>query len=337
LAPHNTVRFALNGSIESLIDKRLNRELCGSGLALNTLLIGEDIPLLWDNWDIDVDQHLKMAPIEDLVSRSHSQGPLQFRLRHHYKIGQSSELWQDIVFHKNTARIDFDTKVDWKEKHSLLKTSFDLNIRCASYKSDIQFGCIDRPNHSNNVYDRAKFEVCQHKWTDISEPGYGVALLNDGKYGIGVNQSDLRLSLLKSGGHPDPSGDRGVHIFKYALLPHMGGFSASSVVHPAYMFNQSIPSALMCMPTNESIIRISSPHIIVETLKVSESGEGWIARVFECEGTGGHAQLVFRDFMARIVQCNMLEECEQLLGEQLQSIDLYFHAFEVKTLMMVQK
>ena len=126
----------------------------------------------------------------------------------------------DTVLYAEDPRVDFHLLVDWQEKHALLKAGFDVDISASMAKHEIQFGHIERPTTRNNSWEAAKFEVCNHEWTDLSESRYGVALLNDCKYGVSVSESDIRLTLHKGGCRPDPSGDVGRHEMLYALLPH---------------------------------------------------------------------------------------------------------------------
>lgn len=336
MTPFYEVKFADNGGLDSLIDRRSGRELRGAGAPLNTFTLGEDLPNMWDNWDIDDDQVLKMKPVGAPEAVERTVGPLQVRIRQTFRLGRSSTLWQDMVFHKNSARIDFETKVDWQETHSLLKTGFNVSVTAMNFKSDIQFGWVERPTHRNTPYDQAKFEVCQHKWSDLSEPGYGVALLNDCNYGISVYGSDLRLSLLKSGGHPDPRGDRGVHSFRYALFPHAGPFRAETVVREAYAFNHRARVFAGLLPEDlPPPVQVDAPNVVVETVKRAEDGRGWILRLFEAEGTACRCRLEFGGTLCRIEQTNMLEETEALLLEQGTQMDLPLRAFGIVTLRVV--
>ena len=219
--PFAVLKFDERGRIVSLVDKASGRQVVKSGGALNTFWIGEDLPQSWDNWDVDNDQLLKMEQDFRLISRRVvADGPLQLRLRSEYELGAGSRITQDMVFHSTTPRIDFDTVVDWHELHKLFKTGFELAVMIESAKHEIQYGHVDRPTHRNLPQDIARFEVCAHKWTDLSEADFGVALLNESKYGISVIGTDARLSLIKSGTHPDPRGDEGRHQFTYSLLPH---------------------------------------------------------------------------------------------------------------------
>src|SRR5690606_30501506 len=156
-------------------------------------------------------------------------------------------------------------------------------------------GHAERATHRNYPNDRARFEVCAHKWTDLSENGFGVALLNDCKYGVSVHHSDVRLSLLKSGTHPDPRGDAGHHVFKYALLPHDGGFSVENVVRPAYEFNIA-PVAVPAPHDAQglaSLLTVDAANVIVESVKLAEDGKDLVVRLYEASRCGTHARIEF--------------------------------------------
>ena len=178
---------------------------------------------------------------------------------------------------------------------------------------------------------RTKFEVLNHKYTDLSEPGYGVALLNDCKYGISVYEGQLRLSLHKGGLRPDFNGDRGEHYCEYAFLPHNCGFSAQSVAQPAYELNYK-PLVFAGARPMASLLSSSAANVMIETIKPCEDGgRAFIARVYEAEGTYTHADLKLGFAASGIEATNMLEETQEVLpvGE---SLRLTFRPFEIKTL-----
>jgi len=333
--PYATVRIDKSGRITSFYDLTAQRELVRSGGAFNTLLIGEDVPAAWDNWDIDRDQRLKLAPVDTLLkSEIVANGPLQLRLRQEYKIGHGSTLTQDIVFHSTTPRVDFDTIVDWSEKYTFLKTGFALDVLADSARHEIQFGHVTRSTHDNTSYDRAQFDVCAHKWTDLSENGYGVAFLNDSKYGCTTKDGEYRLSLIKSGRHPDPRGDEGRHRFSYAMLPHADGFSVESVVRPAYELNLApavIPSA-RDRAIDFNLASLDAANVIVEAVKLAEEGDGIILRLYEAGKTGTHVNMHFNVPVATLSTVNMLEEEPESLSVDGNRVHLYFKPFEIKTL-----
>jgi alpha-mannosidase len=265
--PFARVRFDGSGQVVSFFDKAAERELVRAGGAFNALEIGEDVPAVWDNWDIDRDQRHKLAPLGTPVSRKVvADGPLQLRIETEYSFGVGSTLKQHVVFHSTTPRVDFDTIVEWHEKYQFLKTLFDLDVLADTARHEIQCGHVTRGTHDNTSWDRAQFDVCAHKWTDLSEEGYGVAFLNDSKYACTIKEGTYRLSLIKSGRHPDPRGDEGRHRFAYAILPHQGGFSVESVVRPAYEFNVAPTVIQGKEPVSISLLSVDAPNVIVEAV-----------------------------------------------------------------------
>jgi alpha-mannosidase len=265
-----------------------------------------------------------------------AEGPLQLRVRSQHEVGEGSTLYQDIVFHSTTPRIDFETAVDWDEKHKLLKASFDLEILADFARHEIQYGHVERPTHRNLPGARARFEVCAHKWTDLSENGFGVALLNDCKYGIGVQNSSLRLSLLKAGTHPDERGDNAVHRFTYSLLPHAGGFSVESVVRPAYELNVPLTArpAAAGVRAPGSLLTVDAPNVIVECVKWAEKERGFVVRLYEAGKTAAKVCVQFGRPVRSVSETNMLEENPRALRLAAGRVRFNLRPFEIKTLLV---
>ena len=332
--PFAVVRFDEIGRIVSLLDRESGREIVAPGGALNSLLIGEDVPDQYDNWEIDSDQELQMRLERRLLKRELvAEGPLQLRVRCVYELGEGSRLTQDVVFHSTTPRIDFETMVDWDEKHKLLKAAFDLDVLADFARHEIQYGHVERPTHRNLPGDRARFEVCAHKWTDLSETGFGVALLNDCKYGLSVHGKTIGLTLLKAGTHPDDRGDRGRHLMTYALLPHNGPFRAESVIRPAYELNVPVLTYPAAEDAEgfEGLVQVDRPNVIVESVKWAEDGKGFVVRLYEAEKTGCQVRLSFGVPVKRAMETNLLEEEIGKLKVSKGVVDLYLRPFEVKT------
>ena len=299
----------------------------------NTLYCGEDIPAVWDNWDIDYDQSVKMKPVTETVSSEIvSAGALQLRIRVKKRFGAGSLLTQDIVFYSDTPRIDFETTVDWNEKHTLLKAGFDVNVLSDTARFETQFGNLKRPTHENYGTDKSQFEVCCHKWADLSDSRFGAAVLNDCKYGISVRGSDMRLTLLKGGCRPDVRGDKGRHSFTYSLLIHNSAFSAVSVIRPAYELNYPVMTAAGKTLLSElPLFTVDCDNVIIETVKNAEDKDGVIVRLYEAEGTHAAARLACRGAFGRAFETDMLErEVTELAGDG-GSVTLKFRPFEIKT------
>lgn len=308
--PHAELRFDGHGRIVSWVDARSGRELRDErGGPLNALVFGEDIPAQWDNWDIDEDLELKLAPVLDAAGfRVVADGPLQMRLRRTVTLGRKSVLTQDLVVHAHAAQVDFETVVDWEEPHRYLGVEFPLAVRAPVARHEIQFGHLLRGTHRNFAEDRARFEVSQHKWSDLSEADFGVALLNDGKYGLSVLGGRVRLSLMKGGGHPDPRGDKGVHRFTYSLLPHAGGWSVESVVRPAYELNTPLIVHAGGTRANAALIAEPEAGLVIETVKPAEDGRGIVVRLYDAAGAASRMTVEPAGALAVAGECNLLED-----------------------------
>lgn len=333
--PFASLRFDKAGRITSLVEKQSKRECIRKNALGNEFLCGEDVPEVWDNWDIDSDQELKMLSQNELVSREIiADGPVQLRVRSVYQIGNSSIITQDMVCYAASPRIDFVTKIDWHEKHMLLKVRFACDLTIDNARHEIQYGYVTRPTHRNRPEDQARFEVCAHKWTDMSENGFGIALLNDCKYGVSMNESDIALTLLKSGTHPDPRGDEGTHYMTYSLCPHNSGFSVPAVVRPAYELNTPVASmtAGNAAETTQPIATVDMPNVIIETIKQAEDGKGIVIRIYEAEGTGVHTTLTLGFPVSAVYTSNMLEQEREKCTMKKGSVKLYIPAHKIVTL-----
>ncbi len=337
--PFYKVKFDNAGRIVSLWDKEAHREIVKEGGYLNYLYTAEDIPVCWDAWDINADYRDKIHSEEDLVSsKVVEDGPIMHTTRREYKIGKRSTLIQKIVFYAKSRRIDFKTEVDWHEKHTLLKAGFYFNILAEDFRNEIQFGHVVRPLHQNTSWDRAKFEVCAHKWVDISEGNYGVALLNDCKYGHDAYEGRVSITLLRSPMAPDMEADQGKHEFIYSILPHIGNFTVESVVRSAYELNVPL-EVYFHTPTNSSVEEslsvcwIDNPNVVIEAVKKAEGDEALIIRLYEAGKTRGEANLSFPFRLKKAYECNLLEENIQSLeiinGN---SVKISVNPFEIKTI-----
>lgn len=331
--PVAVVTFDEKGAIASLVDRTTGREVRGNGYSLNTFLFGEDVPHAWDNWDIDNDLEQKLTDCAVLESfEPVADGEVEFRIRTVYRLSQRSRIYQDMVFYADSPRIDFETAIDWHDKHRFLKTVFDTAIRSDYATQEIQFGYLRRTTSRNNSWEQAKFEVVQHKYTDLSETRFGVAVLNDCKYGVSLYDNRIALSLHKGGCKPDPRGDEGYHECVYSLCPHAGPFATDTVVYPAYALNNPVLTAGGGV-TYRPPVTTDSDHVIVETVKPCEDAErAFIARLYECEGSQAQAALVPGFAVKQAAVTDMLETVAHPLEPEDGQYALTFRPFEIKTL-----
>lgn len=275
------------GEITSLFDKRNTREVIKKNEKANSMRIYEDKPHNpWEAWDTDIYYTEKSWEINDINAiEIVNSGPLKATLRVE-KNYEASTIEQYIHLYHDSERIDFETRVNWWEDHVLLRVNFPVDIKGNRASYDIQYGNIERDTHFNTSWDMAKFEVCAHKWADLSEYGYGVALLNDCKYGYNIKDGVLGLTLLKAPKWPNPTADRGEHEFTYSLLPHLGSWQEGRVQEEAYKLNCRPYSIVEeahsgVLEDKLSLVTVDATNVIIEVVKEQEEGNGTIVRLFE--------------------------------------------------------
>ena len=331
--PFAVVKFAENGTIESFVDLETGRELRGDGYNLNSFIMAEDVPSDWDNWDLDADIEGRFRDVSNLVSREVvSDGEAAYIIRSVYAVSEKSTITQDMIFSADSKLVRFDTCMDWQDDHRLLKTAFDTTVFNDFARFEIQYGNVKRTTTRNNSIEQAKFEVVNHKFTDVSETRFGISILNDCKYGITVEGGKMRLSLHKGGRHPDGKGDHDCpHYCSYGFLPHTGDFCAQSVIRPAYEFN--MPCVIGKGGYSlKALVSVDAPNVIVETVKPCEDSENaFIARLYEAEGTSTTVTVTAADGCGKIEKTNMLEESGETLSES-GSATLSLRGFEIVTL-----
>jgi alpha-mannosidase len=330
------IRFDGNGLILSIFDKGARREVVAPGARANVFQRFQDRPTAFDAWNIDEDALATATPITDLESaRVLNLGPLAKGIRQVRQFGDST-IQQDICLETGSPLIRFDTTVDWRESWQMLKVAFPVDIHTDYATYEIQFGHVRRPTHRNTSWDRARFETCAHKWVDLSEPDYGVALLNESEYGHDIHENTIRLTLLKSSKSPDPKADMGTHHFGYALMPHAGDFRTAGVIQKAYEFNIPLTphpakSKRGPLPASHSFLSVSRPNIVVEAVKVEETGDRWVVRVYEAFGERCKARLTAGVPLLKVTECDLLERNHEPVSVRNGSFAFDIRPFEIKT------
>lgn len=234
------VTFDKTGHLIQLYDLQLERDLIKPNERGNVFKMYDDIPLFWDAWDVEIYHLEKFRIVEEGSVQILEHGPLRCSLLIEKKLSETSRLRQIVILTAVSRRLDFETEVDWNENRQFLKVEFAWDILTDNVNYECQYGHVSRPTHYNTSWDAAKFEVVAQKFADMSEFGYGVALLNDSKYGYSAHRNVLRLSLLRAPKAPDSNCDVGQHSFKYAVYPHQHHFLQSDVVREGYNFNSPL-------------------------------------------------------------------------------------------------
>ena len=324
-----------NGEIISFVDKKNNRQIC-CGKPMNVFCAFEDKPLRFDAWDIDIFYRDKpYGPMELINTQVLETGPVRGVVRLTWKFNESI-LWQDMIIYQDKDRVDFKTKVSWKEEQVLLKVFFPVDIHATDATYEIQYGNIKRPTHTNTEWDLAKFEVSAHKWVDISEGNYGVSLLNDCKYGHDIHENIIGLTLIKSAVRPDETADRCDHYFTYSLYPHKGDWQDSNVQQAAMELNLSLlgreAKESIELPDTFGLLAVNSDHIVVDTIKRAEDENAYIVRLYEYKNRKEKAvKMKFNLPITKVVETNLIER--ELEEVEIQKEQFYFDiaGYEIKT------
>lgn len=312
--PYYRIGFNQSGQIIEIYDKEFRRNVLKSGGLGNELCVFEDKPHQFDAWNTEIYAYEKSHSITELEEAViEESGPIKTVVRLIYRYNRS-RICQRVTVYQHSREIRFDTQCDWHESNALLKTGFELEIRSNHATYDIQFGNLQRPTHSNTSWDYAQFEVCAHKWADLSEGNYGVTLINDCKYGWDIKDSKMRLTLIKTSSYPDEHADQGGHLFSYALFPHGLSWKEAGADRKAYEFNYPFYTREKCqdkegyLPERFSAAGTDSKNVVLETIKKAEDGNGWIFRAYECMQYRGQVKFYFGKVPVRVAECNLMEE-----------------------------
>jgi len=328
--------FKDDGTISRIYDKESARDVLSSEGSGNLFGFYEDRPAEWDAWDIDIYYENQLLEHPRLLNRQWlADGPVRQGFSQKLEVG-SSKIIQKIYLGNESKRVDFETWVDWREDHKMLRISFEVEIRTETASYEIQYGHVRRNTHRNTSWDMAMFEVVGHRFADLSDKNYGVALLNDCKYGYKIHDNIIDLNLLRSPSLPDPKADRGEHRFKFSLFPHDNDFIESDTLSEAAQLNQ--PPAVLPGLIKESInnpVSMNSQDVILEVLKKAEKEDALIVRIYESFGRSAEAELNLGSNVAEVYEADMMETSLKKMTVKNNILILSFSPFEIKTLKLI--
>ncbi|XP_005113086.2 alpha-mannosidase 2C1 [Aplysia californica] len=309
-----------SGRIVSLkrFDKAANRwtkEAVDPQQPMNQFVIYDDVPLYWDAWDI-MDYHLETRKtISQTTSADSYSNKLKAVVKVGLKISDNSSIEQEIVLDADSPYLRVNLKTTWHMNRKCLKVEFPTTVHATEASYDIQSGFLRRPNHYNTSWDSARYEVCGHKWADLSEHGFGVSVMNDCKYGWAAVDGTLRMSLLRSPKNPDPEADMGLQTCAYAILPHFGSLQEAGTINYSLAFNNPLRSMLAPAPvapekgvSGSDWFEFNSNQVVLQAVKLAEDGSNTIIlRVHEAFGGKCNVRITTPIQFKTVQACNGLE------------------------------
>ncbi len=341
--PHYLLEWDEGGAVSRLFDREARRDVV-AGRANAFQVLDDDPGEKFSAWDIayHIDEHPIPVELERPWKRV-SSGPLFVVVEASWTV-LDSRIEQRMWLYRHERHIEFETKVTWKNDRKLLKVAFPTTMRSRRAETHAPFGAVERATHRNTSWERAKYEVPMHYWVDLSEPRYGVALLNDGSYGCDIHDGTIRLSLVRSPVRPDPESDIGEHEFRYALYPHEGDRAQGGVHRRGYEHNvplivherSSAPPGDDALPAHHSSFSVDAPEIVIETIKEAESGEGLIVRAYEATGSAVTASVDADRIPSQFIETDLLERpIEKESGGAAPSLrDSAFGPYEIRSFLM---
>lgn len=312
-----------------LLSYRLDGREMGCGRPMNLLRMYKDVPRKFDAWDIDGNYREQ----ESFVCQGRSFEVLQDKglcasVRWTGLIG-CSPISQTITLRAGSPVVEFDTTVDWHELHRLLKVEFPVDVRAENAIHEMQFGFVERPTHRSRTFDQQRFEVCNHRYTALCDNSHGCAVLNDCKYGIGVEENSMELTLLRAAASPEMASDQGEHHFRYGFTAWNTSFADAPVVQQAAAFNDSLLMEEGRLAAF-SAFAADRPNVMVDTVKPADDGSGdLVIRVYESKKADTVWHLTSDLAVESLIPCDLMEENP---GAPLApGADLHLRPFEVAT------
>ena len=331
---NDLVRYELDAQLKVVkaFDKTAGRTFILPEAPANMLRLFDDHPSTYDAWDIE--EYLYNMPVAEPEIKSVKvvRGPVRDVVYAAFKMG-GSDFEQEIRLEAGSKRLDFVTDVEWRETHRICRVAFPVDIHADEASAEIQYGVLRRATNDNTKWQYAQFESCAHRYADLSDAEFGVALLNDSKYGYRMKGHELSLSLLRAPTEPDPFADKGHHRFTYAVLPHVGALSANDeVVASASMLNQGVERFEGCAVTAKAALPVvvEGDGIELAVLKKAEDSGALVVRLVERRGRRAIGKLLAKGGAAKLVPCLATELAD--VGKAIDAgSELVFRPYEIKT------
>ena len=297
---HLRIAFGEDGSL-SIFDKDARAQVFRGGAGGARAIVLDDPS---DTWSHDVRAYMKEVGVfRNARFRVLENGPLRATVRVRTSYGSSS-LQTDWMLYSGARTLEARVALDWHEHLKILKFSFPVDVQNPRPTYEIAYGYEVRKAEGE--------EDPGQRWIDLSGRGaqgeYGLAVINDAKYGYSVQDSDMRISIVRGAVYAqhqprqlEPNGeyiwqDQGRQTFRMLLVPHSGAWQDAGIVRLAEEFTAPIPVIYQGIhpggrPLSASFLSVDAPNVVVSAVKKAEDGDDLIIRCYETAGRPTKASL----------------------------------------------
>lgn len=339
---HLAVRWDRSGNLTSIIDIQRARDVVPAGAAGAVLELARDHPVEYDAWDLEswtrhLGRPITSAPDTESVVSIDEEGPLVGRVSVRHRFGPSSAIVR-YELRAGEPQLDIRVELDWRHDEHLLSMAFPIDVRADVASCDVQLGVVTRPTHASSPWDAAMFEVCAHRFVDLAEPDFGVAVLNNGRYGHCVFDGAIRVSLARAAKYPDPTADHGRHVVTLAVRTHGAGLA--EVRNAASRLNS--PVRVVANPVSRPgqepvgpVIEVYGEGVETDAVKLADDGSGdLVVRIHEACGNRVHSTITTQGRISETTRCDLLERPLPSRGEEVTDgiVALTLRPFELVTL-----
>lgn len=327
LLQNSSVRVSVdaNGLVVSLRGPS-GREAIPEGERAAILRLHPDFPDKWDAWDIDKHYRTRAIDLDHAVTVEAAVSGGVGLVTASRRVGEST-ITQTLRLAPDSASLEIELKIDWREKHRLLRMYVPLEVHADATRAEIQFGHVTRTTHTNTSWDEARFEVVAQRWMHIAEAEYAVAIANDSSYGHSVERgisargsvvTTVGMSVLRAPTFPDPNADEGHHVMRFSIRPEATLTHAAEEGHKLDRALREISGTDGVRP----LVRSSSDAVRVNTIKLAEDGSGdLIVRLYESSGGRQTTTLTFGVPFESVDEVDLIER----------SVDQAFHRASTDT------
>lgn len=282
------IKLVLNsktGEIASVVLKETGKEL-----------LSEDSRTIFaDETDSDIWAHgiKEFKNVVGVCSKGRvkliEKGPVRATIRSTMKLFDT-EIIRDYSIERGRCCIDIKAKINFNEKHKMLKFSIPASVTAPRAYAKIPFGFIERPVDGTE-------QACG-EWAAVCDKDGGIVVANRDKYSFDVDKNVISLTVLRGAIYADHTygkdefrdefceyTDQGIHEFSYSISPFE---SVTRAEREGQVINSPCRYIMETfhkgdLKTEYSGIELSEENIAVTALKKYEDGDSWILRCYETE------------------------------------------------------